>query len=135
MFSWLKKETQKFKPAVHNNLDYVIRNSKEGREIKGIESTKLALISIKKQGGQIAVSVEFERELGSDIFTEVHRTIVNNTEEAVTFFANFGINGELSWLKSHRPQYHKKENNYEQENKIVDIRPFNRAYHNNSVPG
>lgn len=136
MFFWLKKKPVEIKSAVHSNLDYVIRNSREGEEIKGIESARLALISVKKQNGQIAVSIEFERGLGSDIFTEVHRTLVDSVEEAVMFFANFGVNGELSWLKSHHPQCYKKEHSsHEQETKVVDIRSFNRTHHNNSMPG
>lgn len=136
MFSWFKEDPVKIRPAVHSNLDYVIRNSKEGEEIKGIENTKLALISVKKQKGQIAVSIEFEREFSSDIFTEVHRTLVDSVEEAVMFFVHFGVSGELSWLKSHHPQCYKKEHdNHEQETKIVGIRAFNRTCHNSSVPG
>lgn len=134
MFSWFKKkEDVEIKPTVHGNLDYVIRNSKEGEEIKGIENTKLALISVKKQSEQIAVSVEFERTHGSDIFTEVHRTLVDSAEEAVVFFTRFGINGELLWLGDHQKQFQRKESRHEQETKVIDIRPFNRTAHNSSM--
>lgn len=109
MFSWFKqkKEASK-KPEVYSDLVYVIQNSKEGEEVKGIDNNKLALISVKKQDGQIAVSVEFERDLGSDIFTEVHKTVVKDANEAVFFFTRFGINGQLSWLGRKPVKYHRK---------------------------
>lgn len=105
MFTWFKqkeKETETAKPSVNKDLDYVIRNSKQGEEVKGIDKSKLALISVKRQDDKIAVSVEFERNLGRDIFTEIHRTLVNNADEAVFFFTRFGITEELSWLGGYR---------------------------------
>lgn len=109
MFSWFKKKKETVrKPIVCNDLAYVIQHTQEGKEVKGIDNSKLALISVKKQEGQIAVSIEFERDLGSNIFTEVHSTIVQNTNEAVFFFTRFGINGELSWLKEKPVNCHRK---------------------------
>jgi len=112
MFEWFKRRKEGKEPVkkitVNGDLDYVIRNSKHGEEVKGIDSTKLALVSVRKQNDKIAVSIEFERDMGSDIFTEVHRTIVNNADEAVFFFTRFGINGQLSWIGDCARRYHKK---------------------------
>lgn len=103
MFSWFKKKEQtKVIPVKHNELDFVIKNSKKGEEVKAIDKNKLALISVKKQDNRIAVSIEFERDLGADIFTETHKTIVDSAEEAVLFFNRFGISDELSWLGGYR---------------------------------
>ena len=103
MFSWFKKKEQfTVIPVKHNELDFVIKNSKKGEEVKAIDKNKLALISVKKQDDRIAVSIEFERDLGTDIFTETHKTIVDSTEEAVLFFNRFGISKELSWLGGYR---------------------------------
>ena len=110
MFSWFKKKEQpKIEPVVYDELNFVIKNSKKGEEVKAIDKNKLALISVKKQDDRIAVSIEFERDLGADIFTETHKTIVDSVEEAVLFFNRFGISKELSWLGGYRKKSYVKK--------------------------
>lgn len=108
MFSWFKKKTPEPKIYINEELRYVIRNSKYGQEVKAIDSKLLALISVKKQNEGIAVSIEFERQLDGDIFTEIHKTVVDNEDAAIMFFSKMGICGQMSWIGDITKRYHKK---------------------------
>lgn len=108
MFSWFKKKEEPVKMVISNDLSFIIHNSKDNEEVKGIVADSLALISVKRVKDQIAVSIEVERNLDKDIFTETHKTIVYSTNDAIRFFKGFGITGDITWLGEHSARYHRK---------------------------
>lgn len=108
MFSWLKKKEKPVKTIISNDLTFVIHNSKDNEEVKGIVANSLALISVKKVKDQIAVGIEIERNLDKDIFTETHKTIVYSADDATTFFRNFGVISDITWIGEHNAKYHRR---------------------------
>lgn len=105
MFNWFGKKKQKetIQIEISKDLLHVILYGDIDKEFKGIDNSKLALISVKRQSdNSILVGIEFERNNNSDIFNEIHKTIANNANEAIEFFRSYGITNELSWLEGFR---------------------------------
>lgn len=83
--------------VISNSLSHVLSHASTGKIIQGIESHRLALVTIRKKGPLFLLGVQYERDAGGEIFTERHDSMVETEEEARKFFANFGL-GEISWI-------------------------------------
>ena len=90
--------TKKIIFADNQSLIFALKQLTIGKEIKAVESTKIALISAKKNKEGIEVGVEFDRQIGDNIFVEKHYTVVFDDNEALVFFKSHGIIGDITWL-------------------------------------
>ena len=83
---------------IPKNLEYAIVNAKVRERIQGIDSNRLALISVEKKNEDIfEVGIEFERELDGETIIDKHNTLTESSEKARAFFSDYGL-GEISWL-------------------------------------
>lgn len=99
MFLRMEEENKKVKaklPAICHSLEHVIINAGE-KMVQGVDSNRLALVSVRKKENFYLLGVQFEHRVGTEIFTERHDTIFDSKEDAIQFFSKFGL-GEISWL-------------------------------------
>jgi len=89
---------KRFVIADSQSLIFALKQLTIGKEIRAVESTKIALISAKRNEVGIEVGIEFERKAGNSIFVEKHHTIVPDDKAALAFFKSYGIIGQVIWL-------------------------------------
>lgn len=92
------EEAIKPKPIIPRSLEHVL-NSVGERTVQGVDSEKIALISVRRKDNSYMVGIQFEKKVGSEIFTERHDTVVDSVEEAARFFSDFKL-GKIFWLKA-----------------------------------
>lgn len=92
------EETVEPKPIIPKSLEHVLNSAGE-RTIQGVDSERIALISVRCKDNFYMVGIQFEKEVGSEIFTERHDIVVDSVEEAARFFDDFKL-GEIFWLKA-----------------------------------
>ena len=84
--------------ADNKSLIFALKQLVTGKVIKAVESTKTALITLKRNKESIEVGIEFERQLEGKTVTESHYTVVYNDEEALAFFRYYGVVDQILWL-------------------------------------
>ena len=84
--------------ADNRSLIFALKQLATGKVIKAIESTKIALLTIRRNKESIEVGIEFERQTGGRTITEKHYTVVYNDEEALAFFKYYGVVDQILWL-------------------------------------
>jgi hypothetical protein len=95
----IKNEDKKAKiklPSITHSLEHVLARAGD-KMVQGIDSNRLALVSIRKKENFYLLGIQYERRVGTEIFTERHDSAFESKEDAIKFFSKFGL-GEISWL-------------------------------------
>ena len=92
-----QKEVVMVKPRVSRSLEHVLANAGNGKSFRGVDSFRLALVTVRKKNGLFLLGVQFERNADGEIFTERHDSMVESFDEAKSFFSKFGL-GEINWI-------------------------------------